>query len=1018
MSLFKDAFISYGRADSKLFAEELTDQLLDRGYSVWFDFQDIPLGVDYQQQINEGIDKAHNFLFIIAPHSINSPYCQLEIELALARKKRIIPLLHVEEISPDIWKRRNPNGTDADWQAYTAQGKHSSYINMHPIIQKINWIYFREDVDDFQQSLQGLMQIFERQKDYVYQHTKLLNQALDWEANQRQFFHLLIGEEREQAKNWLNIEFQDTQPPCIPTDLHCEFITESIKYANGLMTQAFLAYAEEDRSTMIKICNLLQREGFTLWSSQTDIQTGEDFQASIDRGIEETDNLIYLLSPNAVASAYCQHELEYARSLNKRIIPILVQPIDPSQIPEILRTIQYINFTNDLSETDYFFSKSQLIKTLYLDASYHEQRKFLLIRALTWQRYNNIPSLLLRGYNLRQAEAWLKTAKQRSQYRPTALQEEFIQQSLQQPPEANFDVFIAYDAIDADFAHKLDRALQIQGKLTWLDQENLLSEPDMQENINQGIESANCCLLIFSPSFLKSPSCKHQLDYAQQLNKHLIIILYRAIDPTELDPNLATEAHIDFRQDRDFAEPFKELIHVLDTDMDHLQTHTRLLVRAIEWDNKGRNDSLLLRGDDLLSAEQWLKTGSQKSPQPSPQHHNYLAKSREVQDAQERLVAAGKSAQRIVQLGWIFLCATIAGAGFIWFGAKIMQEQMLEETLALMSQQIVEATDQKMDDFAEDSQSVEMLVVQMVDRQLLNLNNLDQICQFLLSLGDSHPDFDWIEIGLENGDLFGVNQVSPNQVNLIKRRWDPEKQTTVKVIESYKTDRKGHFNLLDRQSMLELTYAPDRPWYKNALTNPRHLTWTNIYKFKTTHRLGISSSMTLYQGEKLAGVVSVAFQLVLLSDYLQELQNNRPGVAFILNSKNQVVASSLPYKDLHKDIQANPDLIPPLSQATNPYLQLVNTFIEEKKIDLANLNESLEAPMIDPQTGQKYYVALAKPEHMDWTVGCIIPEAPLKTQFQHYDRISGLVILSFVTAATVGTGVILFKKFRSQRLSA
>jgi hypothetical protein len=74
--------------------------------------------------------------------------------------------------------------------------------------------------------------------------------------------------------------------------------------------------------------------------------------------------------------------------------------------------------------------------------------------------------------------------------------------------------------------------------------------------------------------------------------------------------------------------------------------------------------------------------------------------------------------------------------------------------------------------------------------------------------------------------------------------------------------------------------------------------------------------------------------------------------------------------------------------------------------------------MIDPQTGQKYYVALAKPEHMDWTVGCIIPEAPLKTQFQHYDRISGLVILSFVTAATVGTGVILFKKFRSQRLSA
>jgi hypothetical protein len=77
-----DAFISYGRADSKAFATKLYAHLLEQGLNIWFDQNDIPLGVDFQNQIDDGIEKAHNFLFLIAPHSINSPYCGKEIELA------------------------------------------------------------------------------------------------------------------------------------------------------------------------------------------------------------------------------------------------------------------------------------------------------------------------------------------------------------------------------------------------------------------------------------------------------------------------------------------------------------------------------------------------------------------------------------------------------------------------------------------------------------------------------------------------------------------------------------------------------------------------------------------------------------------------------------------------------------------------------------------------------------------------------------------------------------------------
>ncbi|NEQ54255.1 MAG: toll/interleukin-1 receptor domain-containing protein [Leptolyngbya sp. SIO3F4] len=70
-----DVFISYGRADSKDFVVSLYKRLTEAGYRVWCDFNDIPLAVDFQNQIDSGIEKSHNFLFVISPHSVNSPYC-------------------------------------------------------------------------------------------------------------------------------------------------------------------------------------------------------------------------------------------------------------------------------------------------------------------------------------------------------------------------------------------------------------------------------------------------------------------------------------------------------------------------------------------------------------------------------------------------------------------------------------------------------------------------------------------------------------------------------------------------------------------------------------------------------------------------------------------------------------------------------------------------------------------------------------------------------------------------------
>ena len=592
MIKFFDAFISYGRADSKDFAEKLHQRLTERGFQVWFDQRDIPYSVDYQLQIDDGIEKAHNFIFIIAPHSVKSPYCRKEIELAVKRNKRIIPLLHVKA---------------DEFQEQT-----------HPIIRKLNWLWFQEGINDFDKSFADLIKVIQKHEDYVKQHTHFLAKALEWEHNQKQTSCLLIAEEKQQAEDWLKIRFKDEQPPCVPTDLHCEYITESIKNANNLMTQVFISYADEDRATMEKIGNSLRRESITVWTNTTDIQTGEAFEEAIKRGIEQADNVVYLLSPDSVKSYFARQELEYALSLKKRTIPVLVRKISSESMPSALRDLHNVDLTDNVKEEDYHLDESQLLRILYQDEAYYNEHKVLLTKALKWKRQHENPSILLRGYNLRSAQSWLNVANKRTLHPPTPLMEEFIDESLRQPPAESLDVFISYSRADSDFARKLNDELQLQGKTTWFDQESIASGADFAQEIKQGIQACDNFLFILSPRSVNSPYCADEVEYAAQLNKRFVTLLHRPVNSEELHPELAKVQWIDFNQNPgDFLANFRQLVRTLDTDRGHLRNHTKWSQRALEWNENHKSADSLLRGSEFAIAQNWLQETEQHKKQPA-----------------------------------------------------------------------------------------------------------------------------------------------------------------------------------------------------------------------------------------------------------------------------------------------------------------------------------------------------------------------------------------------------------------
>ncbi|MEO0395383.1 MAG: TIR domain-containing protein [Cyanobacteria bacterium P01_A01_bin.137] len=439
----------------------------------------------------------------------------------------------------------------------------------------------------------------------------------------------------------------------------------------------------------------LRRQGITVWSNQTDIPTGEAFKRVVNRGIEEADTMVYLLSPKSLRSQYCQYELRYAVALKKRVIPILVQPLTPEDDDTELKSLQYIDLTNNVGAEDYLLDENQLIKTLNHDAAYYAQHKDLLVKALKWKRQQQNSSVLLRGYDLRQAEAWLKTAQGRASYPATEHHREFIQASLAHPPPASIDVFISYSSADADIARTLNSALQSQGKTTWFDQESIAAgTANFQQEIYKGIEVSDNVLFILSPRSVNSPYCKQEVDHGARFNKRFVTILHQPVNTADLHPELAKVQWLDFSQQRgNFSTHFNHLIRILDTDRAHVQSHTKWLQRALEWQQKDQSSDLLLRGAESAIATQWLQDSQshQKNPVVTEGQTAFITASRDALEAETRREKRRTVVLQSLLAGVSVLFLIAAGATTVVFQQKsslALDEQAGRVSRALITEPV------------------------------------------------------------------------------------------------------------------------------------------------------------------------------------------------------------------------------------------------------------------------------------------------------------------------------------------
>ncbi|MGA8692819.1 MAG: toll/interleukin-1 receptor domain-containing protein, partial [Xanthobacteraceae bacterium] len=202
-------FISYSRDDLN-FADQLEAALDLCGFECLIDRHDISRGEDWKRRLGNLISEADTIVFVLSPSSARSPICDWEVEEAARLNKRILPVncRPLEGASPP------------------------------PRLRELNYIFFYEEPkipgSGFGTGLANLVTALNTDFEWLREHTRYLQRAIEWDTGGRPTDRLLSGNDILVAKAWAAARPKGEPEP---TALHLEFIRASEEEAEARLSE-------------------------------------------------------------------------------------------------------------------------------------------------------------------------------------------------------------------------------------------------------------------------------------------------------------------------------------------------------------------------------------------------------------------------------------------------------------------------------------------------------------------------------------------------------------------------------------------------------------------------------------------------------------------------------------------------------------------------------------------------------------------------------------------------------------
>lgn len=195
-------------------------------------------------------------------------------------------------------------------------------------------------------------------------------------------------------------------------------------------------------------------------------------------------------------------------------------------------------------------------------------------------------------------------------------------------------VFISYSRDDLAFADQLVAGLELCNFDPTLDRHAISGGEAWEQRLGALIREADTVVFVLSPASAASKVCAWEVGEAMRLNKRIVPVLALPLDGTAPPGALRELNYIFFYADpampgSGFGSGLARLVAALNTDLDWLREHTRLLQRATEWDGAVRPVNRLLSGSDIVAAKDWAARRPHNAPEPTGLHLDFIRASEE-----------------------------------------------------------------------------------------------------------------------------------------------------------------------------------------------------------------------------------------------------------------------------------------------------------------------------------------------------------------------------------------------------
>jgi hypothetical protein len=110
------------------------------------------------------------------------------------------------------------------------------------------------------------------------------------------------------------------------------------------MADVFISYSRKDIAFARLLHRALHNNEMETWIDWQDIPPSADWLAEVYEAIEQAETFIFIISETSAVSEVCSLEIAHATRHNKRLIPIVINDIDPTVVPPQLAALNWIFF--------------------------------------------------------------------------------------------------------------------------------------------------------------------------------------------------------------------------------------------------------------------------------------------------------------------------------------------------------------------------------------------------------------------------------------------------------------------------------------------------------------------------------------------------------------------------------------------------------------------------------------------------------------------------------------------------